>query len=54
MLGKWFRMGKEEKNEEKVLYTLKMIVLDIDFQERSVHVTQDNRTRSRTIVAKYH
>lgn len=32
----WFRMVEEEKDEDSVLYSHQMIIVDIDFNERGV------------------
>lgn len=36
MLQEWVKMVDEEENKEKFIYTCKVIVISIDFQERSV------------------
>lgn len=50
MPGGLFRMVKEEKDEDEVLYSCRVIVVDIEFQERNVEIRQDNRIRSDTII----
>lgn len=43
----------EEEEKEEVIYSCWMIIMDIDFQEHSVEITQDNRTRSNMIISTY-
>lgn len=52
--GEWFEIvEEEEEDEEKVLYSCRMITLDIEFHERSVKITQDDYTRSNTIMCAH-
>lgn len=53
MPREWFRMVEEEEKEE-VLYSCRMVIINIDFQERNIKITQDNRTRSNAIISTYH
>lgn len=48
MLGEWFETAEVEE-EEEALYSRRMITMDIGFQEHSVMITQDNRTKSNHI-----
>lgn len=41
MPWEWFRMVEEKNEEEEVIYTCKMIIVDIDFQECIVEIMQD-------------
>lgn len=50
ILGEWFEILEEE---EEVVYSCKMIIVDIDFQKRNVEITQDNHTMSNTIISAY-
>lgn len=49
MPREWFEIveekGKKEE-EEEVLFSCRMIIVDIDFQNRRIGITQDNRTRN--------
>lgn len=54
ILEDWFEfIEEEEEEEEEVLYFCRMIVVDIDFQVRSIEITQDNRTWSNMIICAY-
>lgn len=35
MHAEWFKTVEEEEDEEEVLYSYRMVIVDIDFQERS-------------------
>lgn len=52
MPEEWFRMVDEEDKEEKVLYSCRVIVVDIHFLERTVEIKQGSRTLSNTM--SYH
>lgn len=53
MLGEWLRIVEEEDEEEEVIYSCRMVIVDIMFQEHNVKITQDNRTKSNTIISTY-
>lgn len=54
MSGELFKIiDKEEEEEEEVIYSCRMITVDIDFQERSVKITEDNRSRSNIIICAH-
>lgn len=49
--GEWFEIPEEdEEDEEVVRYSCQMITVGIDFQERSVKITQDDHARNNTIM----
>lgn len=52
LLGEWLKVVEEEEDEE-VLYSCRTIIVEIDFQERSVEIQQDNRTKSNMIISTY-
>lgn len=49
----WFRIVEEDDQEEEVLYSCKMTIIHMDFQESRVELEQDNRTRNNMIVSSY-
>lgn len=51
MPEEWFKMVKEEEDEDDVLYSCQMIIVDL--QEHSVQITQDNLTSSHMIDSTY-
>lgn len=46
-------MMVEEEEEEEVLTFCRMIIEDIDIQDQSVKIRQDNLTRSNMLVSTY-
>lgn len=52
MPGEWLIMVKE-KEEVEVLYSYRIIIIDVDFQERKVEFTDDNCKRSNMIISTY-
>lgn len=44
----------EEVEDKEVLYSCKIVVINIDFQGRSIQVTQDNQATSHTFISVYH
>lgn len=51
--GEWSKMVEEEEDKEEVLYSYKIIVVNINFQEHNVHIMQDRQTKSHTIISTY-
>lgn len=47
------QMVEEENEEEEVLYSCGMIIVDVDYWERSGEIKQDNHTRSNTRISTY-
>lgn len=45
MPGEWFRMVKEEETEEEVLYSYRIIIVKIDFQECNIEIMQDKHLK---------
>lgn len=43
----------EEEEEEEVSTSAELIIVDIDFKERSIEITPDNSTRSNTTISTY-
>lgn len=44
MPREWLKMVEEKDEEEEVFYSCLMIIVDFDFRERNVEITQDKRT----------
>lgn len=44
-------MREDKDDKEEVLYSSRMITVNIDFRKHSFEVTQDNHTRSNTIIS---
>lgn len=56
MPREWFEIVEEKEKkeeEEEVLFSCRMIIVDIDFQNRRIGITQDNRTRNDTTISTY-
>lgn len=52
MSRQWFKMVETEE-EEEVLYSCRMIIMDMDFQELSIEIMQDNRITNITVISTY-